>query len=64
MIISKVGSVYEKLISHSKKEMGNFIGAKLRIITQEQPLRKLWELFYPLEVKAQLHRFLRQRAVH
>ena len=41
MIISKVGSVYEKLISHSKKEMGNFIGAKLRIITQEQPLRKL-----------------------
>ena len=36
----------------------------MRIITQEKPLRKLGELFFPLEVKAQLYNFLRQRAVH
>ena len=44
-------------ISQSKKEIENFIWAKLRIITWEQPLRKLWELFQPLEVKAQLYKF-------
>ena len=44
--------------------MENFIRAKLGIMTREQPLRKLWELFHPLEVKAQLYKFLRQRAVH
>ena len=37
--------------------MENFIQAKLRIITWEQPLRKLQELFWPLEVKAQLQKF-------
>ena len=37
--------------------MENFIQAKLRIITWEQPLRKLQELFHPLEVKAQLYKF-------
>ena len=41
-------------ISQSKKEMENFIQAKLKIITQEQHLRKLCELLYPLKVKAQL----------
>ena len=46
------------------RKMENFIRAKLRIITREQPLRKLWELFRPLEVKAQLYKFLRQRTVH
>ena len=45
--------VYEK-INQSKKEMENFIQAKLRIITQELQIRKLWELFHPLEVKAVL----------
>ena len=29
----------------------------LRIITQEEDLRKLWELLLPLEVKVQLHKF-------
>ena len=33
-------------------------------ITWEQPLKKLPELFPMLEVKAQLHKFLRQRAAH
>ena len=46
----------KKWISWSKEEMENFIWAKLRIITQ-QHLRKLWELFRPLEVKAQLYKF-------
>ena len=41
-----------KLISWFKKEMENFIWAKLRIITQEQHLGKLWEPFCLLEVKA------------
>ena len=39
--------------------MENFIWAKLKIITREQHLRKLWELLHPLEVKAQLHKFFR-----
>ena len=30
----------------------------LKIKTQEKHLRKFWELFYPLEVKAQLPKFL------
>ena len=43
--------------------MENFIQAKLRIITQEWHLGKLQELFCPLQVKVQLYKFLRQRAV-
>ena len=54
----------KNLISRSKKEMESFILAKLRIINWEQPLRKLWELFHLLEVKAQLYKVLRQKAVH
>ena len=42
------------LISPSKKEIENFIGIKLEIITQEQLLRKSWRLFLLLEVKVQL----------
>ena len=34
-----------------------FIWAKLGILTQEQHLRKFWELIHPLEVKAQLCKF-------
>lgn len=44
-------------VSWLNKEMGDFIQAEWRIITREQPLRKLWELFCSLKVKAQLHRF-------
>ena len=45
--------------------MDNFIQAKLRIIIQEQPLRKLQELFCPLKVKAQLYKFFEtEGAVH
>ena len=44
-------------IQTSMKEIKNFIQVILRIITQEWPLRKLWELFCPLEVKAQLSKF-------
>ena len=44
--------------------MEKFIWAKLKIITQEQPLRKLWELFHPLEAKELLYKFLRKRAIH
>ena len=54
----------EKSISQSKKEMENFIQAKMRIITQEQLLRKLRELFNLLEVKAQIYKLLRPRAIH
>ena len=35
-----------------------FTWAKLRILSQEEPLRKPWELFHPLEVEAQLYEFL------
>lgn len=35
-----------------------FTWAILRILIQEEPLRKVWELFHPLEVKAQLSEFL------
>ena len=44
----------DEKINQSKKEMEIFIQAKLRIITQELQIRKLWELFHPLEVKALL----------
>lgn len=37
--------------------MEYFIGAKLRIITREQNLRKLQELLYLQEVKKQLYNF-------
>ena len=47
-------NVNEKLISQFKKEMEDFIWAKLRIITRDQHLRKLQELLCPLEVKAQV----------
>ena len=47
----------DEKINQSKKEMEIFIQAKLRIITQELQIRKLWELFHPLEVKAQLYNF-------
>lgn len=57
--IFKKAYVDEKLTSQSKKEMENFIQAKLRIITWEQPLSKL---FCPLEIKAQLYKFSRQEA--
>ena len=43
--------------------MGNFFQARLRFLTQEQPLRQLRKWLHLLEVKAQLYRFLRQRAV-
>ena len=56
--------VTRNLISWFKKEMENLILFKLRVITWEQPLRNLWELFRSLEVKAQLPKFLRQSAVH
>ena len=49
--------VGKKLISRSKKEMENFILAKLRIITGEEHLRKLQKLLSQLEVKAQLCKF-------
>ena len=39
--IVEVQVLTQKLTSRSKKEMGNFIHAKLRVITWEQPLRKL-----------------------
>ena len=47
-----------KHIQTSMKEMKIFIQVILRIITQEWPLRKLWELFCPLKIKAQLNKFL------
>ena len=37
--------------------MENFIRAKLKIITREQHLRNLQDLFHPLEIKAQLYKF-------
>lgn len=37
--------------------MEYFIGAKLRIITREQSLRKLQELLHPQEIKKQLYNF-------
>ena len=42
--------------------MENFTQTKLRIITWEQLLTKLWGLFHPLEVKTQLYKFLRQKS--
>ena len=41
-----------------------FIQAKQKFITWEHLLRKLQELFCLLEVKAQLHKFLRERFEH
>ena len=41
----------KKLINRSKKEMERFIQAKLRIITWEQPFRKLREPSRLLEVQ-------------
>lgn len=37
--------------------MEYFIGAKLRIMTREQSLRKLQELLHPQEIKKQLYNF-------
>lgn len=44
--------------------MENFIRAKLRVLTQEQPLKNLWELFCPSEVKAQRYRFFWDRGLY
>lgn len=44
-------------LTNLRAEMRNFIPFKLRIITQEEPLRKLQELFHSFEVQAQLHTF-------
>lgn len=52
-----ISCVNEKLISWPKKEVENFIEPNLRILTQKEQLRRLWELFCPLEVKAQLYEF-------
>ena len=38
--------------------MENFIQAKFEDYNLEEHLRKLWELFLPLEVKAQLQKIL------
>ena len=50
-------TVDQKVINLSKKEVENFIEAKLRNITWEQKLRKLWEVFCPLEGNEQLCKF-------
>ena len=50
-------SVNKNLVSQSKKEMGDFIQVNLRIITREEHLRKLWELFHTLERKEWLYKF-------
>ena len=49
-------SVNKNSVSWSKKELENF-ESNLRIITKEEHLRKLWELFYPLEIKTQFIHF-------
>ena len=53
----------KKINQQSMKEMENFIQANLRIIPLRESFRKLWGLFRPLEVKAQLYKFLRQKVV-
>ena len=57
MMGKDISCVNDKLISWSKKRMENFIEAKKRIITWDQQLKKLQELFHPLEVNAQLYKF-------
>ena len=57
MMGKDISCVNDKLISWSKKGMENFIEAKKRIITWDQQLKKLQELFHPLEVNAQLYKF-------
>ena len=42
---------------------GNFYLSQTEDYNPEQPLRNLQELFLLLEVKAQLYKFLTQRAV-
>ena len=49
--------VDKKLISWSKKELENFIQAKFDDDNPGRASRKLWGLFYLLEIKAQLHKF-------
>ena len=44
------------LIRWSKKKWKFLFEPNLRIITQEEHLGKLWELFHLLEVKAQLYK--------
>ena len=55
---------HKSLSGRSRREMENFIRAKLRIITQEEHLRTLWVLLYLSEVKAHLNKFFKQRAAH
>ena len=55
--------VYHRLLN-TVPCVENFIQAKLRVITWEQLLIKLQELYCPLDIKTQLHGLLRQRAVH
>ena len=43
--------------------MENFVQTNLRIITR-QSFRELWALFHPLEVKAQVYEFLRERVIY
>ena len=44
--------------------MENFIWASLSTITHEQPLRKLWEMSYSLEVQIQLCRLFWDRRLY
>ena len=55
----------EKLSVYLRKSWEILFEPNLRTMTQEEHLRKLWELFHPLEVKAQLCKFFQDRgAVH
>ena len=50
--------------SDLRKKRKILFDPNLKTVTGEEHLRKLWELFCPLETKDSYTRFLRQKAVH
>lgn len=56
--------IEEKLInSQSKKEVEHFYSTNLKIVTQNSLSEGSDDSFCPIEVKAQLYEFLRQRVI-
>ena len=51
----------KKLSVDLRKKGKILLEPNLRIMTKKEHLRKLWELFCLLEIKAQLYKFLRQK---
>ena len=63
-ILPAMPGMKTKLISRSKKEMENFIGPKLRIITPETASQKVPRTVPSVRSQNSYKSFFRQRSLH